>query len=1225
MSRDGSLRTAPAAALTACAACLFCLLLLALPAASPAALPAAPDYSAMITGGTVNATAASPDGSVYIGGSFTAVGPNLGGFVGLDTSGVVTGTPLRVNGSVSVVAPDGSGGFYVGGSFTYVGETACADLAHIRSDGSLDTGWLPNPSGTVGSVDQVTTVAVSGDGKTVYVGGNFITITGPAGTSVTRNHLAAVNADPSSPGTYGRATAWDPNADAYVTSLILSGTTVYVGGAFTAVNDTTPATTRSRLAAFSTDSTGIATTWNPSANLVVRALAISENGSTIYAGGGFTTVNTNVGSGTTRSRLAAFDATGTGSVTPWNPSANAMVWSLAVRGATVYAGGQFTSVNIAPSAVARNRLAAFDATTGTAATWNPDCGAGNVNALAVSEDGATVFAGGAFTTVNTAPSAVARNRLAAFDSTTGAATAWNPNASNTVNALAVSTSGAITTVYAGGTFTTMAATSRNRIAHIKTDGTLDTAWNPNVNSTVYALAVSGDGTTVYAGGMFTTVNGTTACNRLAAFDVTTGTVVATWNPNVNSTVRALAVSGDTVYAGGAFTAVNGTSPATTRNCLAAFDASAGATGTATPWNPNASGTVYALAVSGDTVYAGGDFTTVNGTTPRNRLAAFSAAGTGAVDTLWSPDASGIVNTLAVSGSTVYAGGDFTGITGPGGTAVTRNRLAAIDADPLSGTFGRATDWDPNVTGGTVSALAVRGTTVYAGGAFTTVGAGATPRIRIAAFDASTGVATDWNPGASGAVNALAPARGALYVGGSFTLVGSGEPAGAVGPACPYFAAFRDPGPYVLTWTGLGADAKWSNPEDWDVHATPQAGDSLAFPAGALRRDTCTNDISGLSLADVAIDGGYTIGGNAVTLTGALSATLGSGGTASWGLTTALGTGSHTVTVSSGTLTMSGAITGSGVLTKNGSGTLVLSAAGAFTGSLAAAAGSLQANASGSPVTVAAGATLTGTGPYGAVDVHGMLSPGSSPGTLVSGTQTWEQGGAYAAEYASATGDAGTAWDLIDITGDLTVNATSLSLFTITVSGTLAGLDNTAKNYRWQIVKWSGSLSPGFDVRDFTLINDIVADFGSGQLGLEASAGGKGIDLVFYGPTAATVSDFGAQLRGGAVSLSWRSTAANLLGFRLCLQSADGRLTRVGPALIPARFTAAGAAATYRVRDAKAQPGQKLTYVLLALGFDGSRTRCGPFTVRAGGHAAAPAHAAPAASAAGSPAPAGRSR
>jgi len=56
------------------------------------------------------------------------------------------------------------------------------------------------------------------------------------------------------------------------------------------------------------------------------------------------------------------------------------------------------------------------------------------------------------------------------------------------------------------------------------------------------------------------------------------------------------VSGSTVYVGGFFTSVGGRR----RNFVAALDAS---TGCATPWNLNASNIVYSLAVSGSTVYA----------------------------------------------------------------------------------------------------------------------------------------------------------------------------------------------------------------------------------------------------------------------------------------------------------------------------------------------------------------------------------------------------------------------------------------------------------------------------------------------------------------------------------------------------------------------------------------------------------------------------------------------
>ena len=104
--------------------------------------------------------------------------------------------------------------------------------------------------------------------------------------------------------------------------------------------------------------------------------------------------------------------------------------------------------------------------------------------------------------------------------------------------------------YIGGSFSAVGGVTRNNIAHLLDDRTLDTAWNPNASSSVYALAVSGN--TVYAGGLFTTIGGATR-NHIAALD-SSGNATA-WNPNANSTVSALAVSGSTVYAGGTFTAI----------------------------------------------------------------------------------------------------------------------------------------------------------------------------------------------------------------------------------------------------------------------------------------------------------------------------------------------------------------------------------------------------------------------------------------------------------------------------------------------------------------------------------------------------------------------------------------------------------------------------------------------------------------------------------------------
>jgi trimeric autotransporter adhesin len=52
----------------------------------------------------------------------------------------------------------------------------------------------------------------------------------------------------------------------------------------------------------------------------------------------------------------------------------------------------------------------------------------------------------------------------------------------------------------------------------------------------------------------------------------------------------------------------------TRNCIAALDAT---TGAATPWNPQSDNILFALAASGNVVYAGGAFSNMGVTVTRN--------------------------------------------------------------------------------------------------------------------------------------------------------------------------------------------------------------------------------------------------------------------------------------------------------------------------------------------------------------------------------------------------------------------------------------------------------------------------------------------------------------------------------------------------------------------------------------------------------------------------------
>ena len=54
----------------------------------------------------------------------------------------------------------------------------------------------------------------------------------------------------------------------------------------------------------------------------------------------------------------------------------------------------------------------------------------------------------------------------------------------------------------GGSFTSVLGVARNNIARLNTDGTLDTAFNPNANGAVYSIAVQADGK-ILVGGSFT--------------------------------------------------------------------------------------------------------------------------------------------------------------------------------------------------------------------------------------------------------------------------------------------------------------------------------------------------------------------------------------------------------------------------------------------------------------------------------------------------------------------------------------------------------------------------------------------------------------------------------------------------------------------------------------------------------------------------------------------------
>jgi hypothetical protein len=227
------------------------------------------------------------------------------------------------------------------------------------------------------------------------------------------------------------------------------------------------------------------------------------------------------------------------------------VFALAKSGNVMFVGGTFKkAVNPNGQTVAVANLIAVNITTGayistftpsvlyTATTAKPE-----VDALAVSSDGSTLFIGGKFDTVD----GQSRQNFAAVDTATGTqvSSIFTATPSAPVNALLAGPN----LVYLGGAFKKVNGVDRLGLAAVSaTDGTLSNAWGPSATAgtdpcpsqfpsgtscgptsnggtgAIHSLAFTPDGTGVYVGGNFYYVNGTPR-NALALVSAVDGSLV----------------------------------------------------------------------------------------------------------------------------------------------------------------------------------------------------------------------------------------------------------------------------------------------------------------------------------------------------------------------------------------------------------------------------------------------------------------------------------------------------------------------------------------------------------------------------------------------------------------------------------------------------------------------------------------------------------------------------
>jgi len=326
-------------------------------------------------------------------------------------------------------------------------------------------------------------------------------------------------------------------------------------------------------------------------------------------------------------------------------------------------GGSFTTYN----GTARNRVARIQRNGSLDASFAIGSGAnGQVNTVLVTPDG-KVLIGGSFGAYNS----TTRNRLARLNSngSLDAGFAIGPGfAGGNVTSLAIRSDGRI---LVAGTFTQFNGASVGRIVCLNTDGTLDATYAPGTgaNGDIYAAAIDQWGRTVIGGG-FTSVNGV-ARPGLARLNAN-GTLDATFNPGAgpNSAVYCIAHQRDgKVLIGGLFTSYNGSTPAPR---IARLNRNGSYDSTFSP-GTGFNSWVYTIVLQGDgKLLVGGDFTTFNGAS-RNRFVRLQA--NGSVDSGFSTGSTCNNWVYAITwqpeGRVTVAGG-FTNFNG-----TTRNRLVRL--------------------------------------------------------------------------------------------------------------------------------------------------------------------------------------------------------------------------------------------------------------------------------------------------------------------------------------------------------------------------------------------------------------------------------------------------------------------------------------------------------------------------------------------------------------------
>jgi hypothetical protein len=261
------------------------------------------------------------------------------------------------NGTVRAMATDGLS-LFIAGDFTQVNGQARTRIARLDLNGNL-------LALNVGAPKAVRDLAVVG--STLYVVGDFGTVTGTNG-SMTRKRAAAFDVNS------GNILPFNPNLSGKANAVAVSGTTVYLGGAFLTVGGQA----RSYLAAVSAANGAVSSVVFRQVGDVILDISVSPDGSRVFGAGGG----------------------GFNSAAAWNPLSGQRLWVQRANGdvqAVKYSNGNvYFGFHDGFNGNSTLRLLAVDAASGNLEQVFQPISGGTPGTVALEADGSYLVVGGKF-------------------------------------------------------------------------------------------------------------------------------------------------------------------------------------------------------------------------------------------------------------------------------------------------------------------------------------------------------------------------------------------------------------------------------------------------------------------------------------------------------------------------------------------------------------------------------------------------------------------------------------------------------------------------------------------------------------------------------------------------------------------------------------------------------------------------------------------------------------